>query len=273
VTGWLDCGQIDRFFFIRYTDPSFHLRLRLHLTDMGHLGAVLRAFGDGVKRFEADGRIWKVQLDTYKREIERYGRAGILLAEEFFYHDSLAVLQMLAASADMDRDGLRWLWALRSIDEFLDGLGWGLVQKQALAQYLKEAFHREFHADKTLRSQLSNKYREHKQKVEAVLNRALDGQSPWRELVQPLRERQLRLRGVSDRLRQLDAGGRLEMPLHELLYSYVHMLVNRVVPADPRKHELVLYDLLFAYYRSLTERARHSEKNGEKNNKKITSAA
>ena len=269
VTTWLANNTIDRFFFLRYTDPAFHIRLRVHLTDTALLSQVLANFAEAIGPYEADGRLWKVATDTYKRELERYGRTGIGLAEEFFFHDSLAVLEMLRLSADMDRDGLRWLWALRSIDEFLDGLGWDLLQKQTLAQYLKEAFHKEFNADKALRSQLSGKYRNHKTAVESVLNRQVDGQEPWRDLLPPLQKRRAGLQPITEKLRQLEASGQLEVPLHELLYSYVHMLVNRVVPSDPRKHELVLYDLLFAYYRSLTERAKHQEKN----NKKITSAA
>jgi lantibiotic biosynthesis protein len=33
-----------------------------------------------------------------------------------------------------------------------------------------------------------------------------------------------------------------------LLISYIHMLVNRIVSANPRLHELVIYDMLFMYY-------------------------
>ena len=33
-----ESGAIDDFFFIRYTDPLFHLRLRLHLPDTSRYG-------------------------------------------------------------------------------------------------------------------------------------------------------------------------------------------------------------------------------------------
>ena len=224
----------------------------------------MRTLGEGIRPFETDGRVWKVQLDTYQRELERYGQGTIGLAEELFFHDSVAVLEMLSASAEMDRDSMRWLWALRSIDELLDGLGWSLMEKRGLAEHMKDAYHREFKADKALRSQLSIKYRNSRRQLEDMLDRSRDAQNPWRDLLRPLDKRRKVLLPVTERLRQLAAAGRLEVPLQDLLCSYIHMLVNRVVSSDPRKHELVLYDLLFTHYRSVEQRAKFQEKNDKK---------
>ena len=54
-----------------------------------------------------------------------------------------------------------------------------------------------------------------------------------------------------DRYRQRSAGGiraigeRTEQPLEELLWSYVHMLCNRIFKSEPRKCEAVLYDFVY----------------------------
>jgi thiopeptide-type bacteriocin biosynthesis protein len=262
----LENRRIDRFFFLRYSDSGFHLRLRLHLTDLAHLGTVIHDLAERLKPFQTGGSISKVLLDTYQRETERYGSNSIDLAEEIFFHDSLAVLEMLAATEGMDRDELRWLWALRSIDEFFDGLAWTLMQRQSLAEYLKEAFHREFKVDKTLRSQLSGKYRQYRGRVQDILDRTKDAANGWQTALLPLNLRMEGLRPAIKRLWQMNAAGQLEIGMHELLYSYIHMMVNRVITSDPRLHELVLYDLLFAHYRSQTERSRNQQK-------KMTSAA
>jgi thiopeptide-type bacteriocin biosynthesis protein len=87
---------ISSWFFLRYSDPGEHLRIRFRCADAGSCGEVIRlsseAFGPAVKR----GSIWKVQLDTYEREVERYGGLeGILAAEEVFCADSDAVLELL----------------------------------------------------------------------------------------------------------------------------------------------------------------------------------
>ena len=59
------------------------------------------------------------------------------------------------------------------------------------------------------------------------------------------------------------AHGELELPLPvvslpvgEILPSYVHMFVNRLIRSDQRAHELVLYDFLVQIYGSLLARAR-----------------
>src|SRR5262249_55204668 len=64
---------VNRWFFLRYSDPDTHLRLRFCGTpDMlaSYVAPMLHA---AVARQLTDGRIWRVQLDTYEREVERYG--------------------------------------------------------------------------------------------------------------------------------------------------------------------------------------------------------
>jgi lantibiotic biosynthesis protein len=62
---------------------------------------------------------------------------------------------------------------------------------------------------------------------------------------------------LAERIVRLEGEGRLEPQLHELLYSYIHMTLNRVIISEPRLHELVMYDLLFTHYRSCIERAKY----------------
>jgi len=45
-------------------------------------------------------------------------------------------------------------------------------------------------------------------------------------------------------LRALESRGGLTVRLDNLVGSYVHMFVNRLIRSDARRHELVLYDLL-----------------------------
>jgi thiopeptide-type bacteriocin biosynthesis protein len=257
VTEWLASGGIRRFFFIRFKDPAFHLRLRLQVSDLSHLGPVLRSFQQLIRPLEEKGFIWKIQQDTYQRELDRYGPSTIELAEELFHYDSLATLEMLSLTDGIERDHIRWLWAIRAADDLLEAMGMTLPQKQALAQYLRDAFHREFKADKKVRSQLSTKYRTHKLPVGDILNRSKDAESPWLPILQPLMQRQTRIRPLAERIVRLEGEGRLEPQLHELLYSYIHMTLNRVIISEPRLHELVMYDLLFTHYRSCIERAKY----------------
>jgi hypothetical protein len=48
------------------------------------------------------------------------------------------------------------------------------------------------------------------------------------------------------------------VPLDDLLSSFIHLHVNRLMPAQARLHELVLYDFLFRHYQ--TQLAREKQK-------------
>lgn len=70
-------GAIDDFFFIRYTDPLFHLRLRLHLPDTSRYGEVFGAFYETFQPCVESRLVTTIACDTYVREVERYGGEAI----------------------------------------------------------------------------------------------------------------------------------------------------------------------------------------------------
>jgi thiopeptide-type bacteriocin biosynthesis protein len=195
-------------------------------------------------------------------------------SEELFFIDSYCVLEMLthlesvrSQEGDEEISRVRWLWLLRSIDEWLDVLGLAIDQKLAIAQHLRDSFHSEFGADKTLRGLLSGKYRTYKQPIAAFLDRTNDPGGRWHPLLSLLQQRNRQLFAVGGRLQQLVKEGQLEVAMPELIYSHIHMMVNRVVSSEPRLHELVLYDLLFTWYRSVIGREKYGK------DKNINSAA
>jgi thiopeptide-type bacteriocin biosynthesis protein len=229
-------GLLDNWFFIRYADPDNHLRLRLHLPDPARTGEVIALMHDYLAPARANGSVWNVQADTYRRELPRYGARTIAASEALFGYQSEALLAQLAAQAD-DPAPDAWPWGLTAIEELLRAFDYPLARKVALLQRLKEAFAHEFGVDKTLRRQLDAKYRQARPAIEQALARAA-GPPPASlcALVAP----------IVQAARQ----GQLEMELEDLLASYLHMLLNRLLPAEARLHELVLYDFLFRAYQS-----------------------
>jgi thiopeptide-type bacteriocin biosynthesis protein len=103
-------GAADRWFFIRYADPRDHLRVRFHGDPARIREEVLPPLlAIGATELTTGG-VWKVQLDTYEREVERYGGpAGIELAEQVFCADSDAAVEILRLleSGDQANDE-RW---------------------------------------------------------------------------------------------------------------------------------------------------------------------
>lgn len=258
----LEQKLIDKWFFIRYNDPAFHIRLRLHIPDSSKMGEVINTTHQCLASFEKDGYVWKLQLDTYSRELERYGINAIELAEDFFYYDSVALLKMLDLTWGDEREKIRWLWALRSVDELLNCFTFGLEEKLTLLTTMKESFAREFNMDKSMRLQLNNKNRDHKQKIDLIMDSAKDAENELLPLIELLKEKSLYIAPIADKLKSLQQSGELPMAIADLLSSYIHMLLNRITTSNPRLHEMVIYDFLFRHYQSQKARQKQVQKTG-----------
>jgi lantibiotic biosynthesis protein len=241
---------IDSFFFIRYNDPHFHIRIRFHLTDIEKLGKLLCAIQQYLTPFLQQRLIWNMQNDTYKRELKRYGYQMIEKAEKLFYHDSIALLKFLELTEGDNREQLRWQWVFRAIDEWLNAFGYDTAKKMALLEQMKNSYHAEFNANKFLKEQLGNKYRINKAALEDVMKDTMDENHVQFPLVKVLKEKSKAMLPIVYELTQLEAAQKISPAVKEMMPSYIHMLVNRIVTSNPREHELVIYDLLHCFYKS-----------------------
>ncbi len=249
-------GSCDRWFFIRYNDPDFHLRLRF-FGSAAQLSALRPRVEAAAGAALADGHAWKLQLDTYEREVERYGGAeGMALCERLFAADSdaaVAILDMLAGDAGADG---RWRLTLRGMDQLLVDLGLTLVEQQALARQLRDGFGREHHADTRFEKQLGDRFRTERKALEALLDRAQDEMSDFEPGCAVFAERSTRIAPVAAELRALAAAGRLTVALADLAGSLLHMHANRMLRGAARAQELVLYDFLARLYDGRVARQR-----------------
>jgi thiopeptide-type bacteriocin biosynthesis protein len=252
----LATGAVDSWFFIRYGDPDWHIRLRLHGSPARLAAAVLPALHDAVAPLFADGRLWKLQLDTYVREIERYGGAhGIALAEQWFDVDSrtaLAIVELLDGDAGADA---RWRLAFRGIDQLLDDLGLDLEAKQRVIRRARDSFAAEFAIGTPTTRSLGDKYRKERTALELLLDRTRDADHPLAPGLALITKSSPRVRAIGDALRAAERAGRLTSSIERLAGSYSHMLVNRLLRGAARQQELVLYDLLDRSYTSRLVRA------------------
>ncbi|HMG81827.1 MAG TPA: lantibiotic dehydratase [Ferruginibacter sp.] len=251
---------IDQYFFIRYNDPEFHIRLRFHLTDINKIGELIQLVNNYLEPFIGNGFIWKEQADIYTRELERYGSNTIGLAESLFYYDSLATLEMLDMTEGDAREVIRWLWAIRSIDELLNSFGFSIKQKSELLLALKDAFAAEFKVDKPLGLQLNDRYREHKLAIEQMMNEGNETKSEMFPLIEILQRKKQQVAEAAENILQLNKNNALEMPLNELLNSLIHMMVNRIIKADSRMHEMVIYNFISRHYQSAIAKMNIDEK-------------
>jgi thiopeptide-type bacteriocin biosynthesis protein len=253
----LDSGAADRWFFIRYGDPDWHLRLRLHGDPARLHREVLPALYASTAPLVADGRLRKLQLDTYEREVERYGGAeGIELAEQIFQADSEAVLAILEMLEEGDAGAdERWRLALRGIDFLLEDFGFGLDEKRPLLDAARIEFAKDLRAVETVKRSLGDRFRKEARNLERLLDPANDEESPLSPGLVLLRSRSARLVPLVAELKVRERAGRLSQPIQAIAPSYVHMHLNRMLRSGHRNQELVLYDFLGRLYESRAARA------------------
>lgn len=255
VRSALDSGAADSWFFIRYNDPDSHLRVRLHGDPDRLRTEVLPGLQDRAAALLDDGRLWRLELDTYEREVERYGGdRGIELAEQMFAADSDAVLRIIGAlSGDVGLD-LRWRLALLGMDLLFDDLGMSLAEKRDRARRSRDAFGSEFRVDGAFRNQVSKRYRAERAGLTALLESGTEPAAPLAEGIGALRDRSRRVAPITAELRRLADAGRLSEPIEDLAASLAHMHVNRLLRSAQRAQELVLYELLDRAYSSRAAR-------------------
>ena len=231
-------GAARRWFFIRYAESGWHLRVRFHGDPRMLRERVQPALDDMARRLVDAGIVWKVQLDTYEREVERYGGPeAIELAEEIFHRDSEAVLALLESCSGDAGSDLRWQLMVAGIDRLYADFGFDLQARLRLAERSRDAYGRQFQYDR-LREPLANRFRRDR----APLLRLLEGGVPI-----PALDR--RSAAIVPIVREL-ASRRLQSPLAAIVPSIVHMFVNRLSRSAGPEHEMVLYDYLVQSYRS-----------------------
>lgn len=148
--------------FLRYNDPQFHLRWRISIPDPEKIGTIITRVNKAIVPYLDNDMIYKVQVDTYKREIERYGSNSIAILEQLFWHNSMLVCDYLSQIQDGEEEKNRWLFSMRAIDSFLNLFNYELDQKLRLLTIMANSYGKEFNIDSALISQLSDRYRANK---------------------------------------------------------------------------------------------------------------
>jgi len=248
--------QIEKWFFIRYSDPDFHLRVRVLVTDGVSIGDVIHSFYNRLEVLERDGLIWKIQLDTYNRELERYGKNLIEETEALFCIDSECAVSLLKKLDEKD-ENYRWMIALYAIDQLLSDFSIDITTGQQWMERWSLAFRTEFGFDMYNSKQFNVKYRTHKAAIEQVLKNRIEADA-FNKLRLPVQKRSKKLqpliREIKDKLSKADTS---EISLESLLSSYIHMLLNRLFRSKNRQHEMLICDFLNRYYKSEIAKAKY----------------
>jgi thiopeptide-type bacteriocin biosynthesis protein len=207
---------------------------------------------DQLHPFQADGITWKIQTDTYKRELKRYGSNTIHLAEQLFYHDSISKIHFLENTEGDEREDIRWLWGIRHTDELLNVFSFTLEEKIDLFAFMKESFGREFSIDKNSKNAINkifNEARGNLKKIFMPLHDVSENEfSPLLGIIGSFCES---IKPLGREMLDIKQNGQLQVNWLELFSSYIHMSLNRLFPASQRKNEMIMYEMMHRHYTSL----------------------
>ncbi|MEZ5064403.1 MAG: lantibiotic dehydratase [bacterium] len=253
-------GLASGWFFIRYGDPKWHLRVRFRGEPGVVHGQVLPALHRAVAPFLDDGRVSQMVLDTYVRETERYGGpAGVEICEEIFQADSEACLEVLGLLEGDTGADLRWRAALYGCDRLLRDFGFDEEEMHAVMSRVADAFSSEFRVTGALRDRVMGRYRKERSPIlQLVSNGATKDEDtrPFWDAVRRAFDRRSELQGprLVELRRRADAG-ELATPIPDLVSSLLHMHSNRMFRTAARAQEMMIYRFLERTHDSLLARA------------------
>lgn len=250
-------GTVDQWFFVRYHDPGFHLRIRLHGEPIALRSTALPYINALLQEWSGAGLITDVSLATFVPEVERYGGInGWMHTYKLFHLDSVCIINLLCIVArENDQGRYRWLAALQNVHELLSLYGLTFDQRELLCSAATASFEREFGEVTARRLAIGNLYRQERDLLHIIVGGSEALPSPLDHALAPLRQRADR---SADSLAELSTAVVLppnngfDMPL---ITSIVHMSLNRLFGSRAREQEAVIWELLRRCYVAHSHRA------------------
>ncbi len=216
---------IKEWFFIRYNNPSAHLRLRLLLKDKQQAYLLLNSFQNLMKPLLLSGYLTDISLKTYHRETERYQAAPITLVEEFFAADSKYVLHMLAHTHTAEQLYANALHLLVKLCEIaLIDLG----DQVNFVHHMASSFAKEMHISAQHFKSINASFEELKRNL---------GQLTI-QIPNLLAQKHIQV------FARIIAHCKTKDQLENMLADLIHMHINRLFVADQRQHETIIYHYL-----------------------------
>ncbi|GAA4039202.1 lantibiotic dehydratase [Hymenobacter glaciei] len=239
-------GLIAEWFYIKYRDPDFHLRLRLRLKNASDALRVLGVIKQCLANSTLHALVWKMQLDTYSREIERYGANTMALCETIFWVDSKFAVRLLGAFLEDKTEVMKSLWSLRLTDEVFTACGFTLEQKREFVEIARKSFQSEFGTNKRSMESINAKYSAYKDLIKDIMGGQIEDKFP--KIAPAITAKMMELAPLLQEIVRLQKADALQTDCFRLLSSIIHMMLNRLITQKERVHELLIYEFLSKHY-------------------------
>lgn len=229
---------VENWFYIRYGDPSHHIRLRIKTK---YPEKVIKEIFKTAFVKGSRNQILKTQMEPYIQEIERYGIHTMAEAEILFGIESQFAMELI--KIDLKESNLFAL-VISLVDHYLSIFEKRNDQKLIFCQRMKDYYNKEFILSKESKETINLEF---KNRLKDILIRGYSHSDLVdQKLIEPFkiksREQLEKLLSLSD----TESSGSKFV----LLNSLIHMLINRIIAGAPRSQEFIIYDTLVRYYTS-----------------------
>jgi len=239
-----DKGIILKWFFIRYNDPDQHIRIRFYCKNSENTFLIISKLSPVLNSLFHENVIWKVQTDTYQRELERYGEKTIKESETLFCINSELILKYLFLKRNFADSEMELFFSFLLIDSFLNTFSLNNAHKLKLMNELQISFKKEFNVDKTFKKEIDIHFRKLQKEINHFISEEAINDYP--EIYELINENQIQANETIQLIIK-----KIEIPLDDFLMSHIHMMINRQYTSKQRMYELIIYDHLYKYYKTL----------------------
>jgi len=220
--------DVKKCFFIRYSDPNFHLRLRILSNDNN---LVQSEFSKMFSYLINKEIISTLSIDTYERELERYGYENMEETESLFHLHSNFIIKILSTPHEEQE---LYLICITFIQDLLDLFNFTLTEKLQFSNMFRDSFQRELEFHKTGKIFLDRLYKEYIRPNIIDIGKVLSNKTI--SYLSGIRKG-TRISFIEQNLKKDN------LSKQEYCSSIIHMFVNRIFETNNRTHEFIIYYL------------------------------
>lgn len=246
-------GLVKKWFYIKYQDPDYHIRLRLQMKDPTEIYKTISIIKQEINESKDHALIWKLVPDNYEREIERYGASSMEICESIFYVDSTISILLIKILNSKNSETNTLLWGMKLVDDMLSDFKFTLKEKIHFTDLNKQSFQQQFNAEKNSLDKMNSKFNSCRSLMNEVMSNVLTDNKYKREFSILEQKKILQKDYINEILKMKDEDN-LDVNYMGLISSLIHMMLNRLITQKERLHEFLIYEFLFKYYKMITNK-------------------
>lgn len=204
--------SLKKYFFIRYSDPNFHIRIRFKTQEKEEVSRLLESFAQWYEEIRSAGLSYRYNIDVYEKELERYGGIRAMeRAENLFYNDSIFVMLLINSQWRKNKgdDEIGIVSIFHMLKEFLNDKH---LIEYLLCSYISQNDHKK-------------EFRENRELLLRLFNYNISDIDQDVQIA--LQQRAVSIHEYKELLDDLDTDELLTNSIENIIASHLHMFCNR----------------------------------------------